>query len=112
MVAIQVYLLSLIAALYLFRAMLEFGQLGWGVPVILNVVVGVVILPVVAAIASMQTSWGSLLVIAVCVVAFLVNGAFLVRLWQGPSPAALTTIAIMLAYLLLFGVALSARSAA
>src|SRR6266481_3309443 len=48
----QVWALSLLAALYLFRGMLEFPSTGWQPQTILTVVVGLGLLPTLAALAA------------------------------------------------------------
>lgn len=95
----QTWVLSLTAALYLFRGMLEFPVTGWQPQVLLTVVIGVGVLPVLAAVASSTTTRRGRAVIAgFSLLGMIVNAVLLVLLWDGFTPVSLITLAIILAY--------------
>lgn len=103
---IEVYLLSLTAALYLLRGMLEFPATGWRFEVRLTVAIGVGLLPALAGVAAAGTGWGQWLIAGLGVLGCLVNVTLLIRLWDGFTAVAAVTIAIALLYLAIVVVAL------
>lgn len=108
--AVLVYLLSLTGALYLLRGMIEFPQTGWRPEVKLTVGVGVVLLPLLAALAASAVPWGRWIIIAMGAAGALVNGVLLVRLWRGVTAVSLLTILIVLIYAAVVLVALVSGS--
>ncbi|AXJ96122.1 MULTISPECIES: hypothetical protein [unclassified Sphingomonas] len=98
MIAFQVYLLSLTATLYLLRGMLELPDGGWRFEVALTAGVGVGVLPVLAALAAVDVTWGRWLVVALSALGAIVNAVLLVRLWQGFSMVAYITMLIIVLY--------------
>lgn len=102
----EVYLLSLTAALYLLRGMLEFPATGWRFEVRLTVAIGVGLLPALAGVAAADIVWGRWLIVALSTLGFLVNVALLIRLWRGFTAIAAVTIVIVLLYFAIVTVAL------
>jgi hypothetical protein len=90
----QVWALSLLAALYLFRGMLEFPSTGWQPQTILTVVVGLGLLPALAELAAAPFSWRRPAIIGLCALGLVINASLLVALWNGPTPIAALTLLI------------------
>jgi hypothetical protein len=96
---LQTYLLALLAALYLFRGMLEFPVIGWRPELRLSVGIGLGLLPVLAALSASHTVWGQWAIGILSVIGIVVNSALLVRLWSGLTNVAATTIVICVGYM-------------
>jgi hypothetical protein len=94
----QVWALSLLAALYLFRGMLEFPSTGWQPQTILTVVVGLGLLPALAAIAATTFSWRRPTIIGLCALGSVINVSLLVALWNGLTLIASLTLLIVVLY--------------
>ena len=94
----QVWALSLLAALYLFRGMLEFPSTGWQPQTILTVVVGLGLLPTLAALAATTFSWRRSTITGLCALGSVVNASLLVALWNGLTPIASLTMLIVVFY--------------
>ena len=94
----QVWALSLLAALYLLRGLLEFPSTGWQPQTILTVVVGLGVLPALAALAVATPPWRRPVLAGLCVLGCLINAVLLVVLWNGLTPIALLTLLIVVLY--------------
>jgi hypothetical protein len=94
----QVWALSLLAALYLFRGMLEFPSTGWRPQTILTVVVGLVLLPTLATLAATTFSWRRSTITALCALGSVINASLLVALWNGLTLIASLTLLIVALY--------------
>lgn len=94
----QVWALASLAALYLFRGMLEFPATGWRPQTVLTVVVGLGLLPALAALSAATPSWRRPTIIGLCSLGLLVNAVLLVVLWQGLSAVAALTVLIAVLY--------------
>lgn len=103
---LEVYLLSLTAALYLLRGMLEFPETGWRFEVRLTVAIGVGLLPALAAVAATDTNWGRWSIVALSALGCLINVALVIRLWRGFTAVATLTMAIAVLYLAAMALAL------
>jgi hypothetical protein len=98
MIAAEVYLLALTAALYVLRGMLELPAVGWRTEVKATAAIGVIVLPALAGLAASPMSFGPLVIASLSVVGFAINAVLLVRLWQGLTPVAVLTMLIITAY--------------
>lgn len=94
----QVWGLSLLAALYLLRGMLEFPSTGWQPQTVLTVLVGLGLLPALAALAAAAPSWRRPVITALCVLGVTINAVLLVALWHGFTPVAAITLLIVVLY--------------
>jgi hypothetical protein len=94
----QIWALSLLSGLYLFRGMLEFPFTGWQPQTILTVVIGLGLLPALAGLATTNVLWRRPAIAGLCVLGFTINGVLLVLLWKGLTPIAALTLLIMLLY--------------
>jgi hypothetical protein len=94
----QVWALSFLAALYLFRGMLEFPSTGWRPETILTVAIGLGLLPVLAAVAAATPPWRRLTIAGLCGLGSVVNAALLIVLWHGFTLVASVTLLIVLLY--------------
>jgi hypothetical protein len=90
--------LSLLAALYLFRGMLEFPSTGWQPQTILTVVVGLGLLPALAALAAATSSWRRPIIVGLCVLGLIINALLAIALWKGLTPIASITLLIIILY--------------
>jgi len=95
---LTVYLLALLAALYLLRGMMEIGDTGWKGEALLTVGVGVGVLPALAAVAVLGSDTGRWIICAAAGGGALVNGGLMVRLWKGFTPVANITLVIVAVY--------------
>lgn len=95
---LTVYLLALLSALYLLRGMMEIGATGWRGAAALTVVIGVGVLPALAAIATLDREAWRWLVAAAAALGLLVNVGLMIKLWTGFTPVARITMAISLIY--------------
>ncbi|MDB6082833.1 MAG: hypothetical protein JWN43_714 [Gammaproteobacteria bacterium] len=94
----QVWAISLLAALYLFRGMLEFPSTGWQPQTILTVVVGLGLLPALAALAATSFSWRRSTITGLCALGSVINASLLVALWGGRTLIASLTLLIVVLY--------------
>ena len=94
----RVWALSLLAALYLLRGLLEFPSIGWLPQTILTVVVGLGVLPALAALAVATPPWRRPILAGLCVLGCLINMVLFAVLWNGLTPIALLTLLIVVLY--------------
>jgi hypothetical protein len=94
----QVWALSLLAALYLFRGILEFPSTGWRPQTILTSAVGLGLLPVIAALAAAPFSWRQWVITVLCVLGLVINAALVVVLWNGFTQIVSLTLLIVVLY--------------
>ena len=94
----QVWALSFLAALYLLRGMLEFPSIGWQPQTILTVLIGLGVLPFLAALASAEPTWRRPAIIGLCLLGFVVNVVLLLVLWNGLTVVAALTLLIAVLY--------------
>jgi hypothetical protein len=94
----QVWALSLLAALYLFRGMLEFPSTGWQPQTILTVIIGLGLLPALAALASASPTWRRPTIAGLCVLGLVINASLVVALWNGLTLIALLSLLIVVIY--------------
>jgi hypothetical protein len=93
-----VWALSFLAALYLFRGMLEFPSIGWQPQTILTVVIGLGLLPALAALAAATSSWRRPIILGLCVLGLIVNAVLAIALWEGLTLIASVTLLIIVLY--------------
>jgi hypothetical protein len=94
----QVWALSFLAALYLLRGMLEFPSIGWQPQTILTVLIGLGVLPFLAALSSAAPTWRRPAIIGLCLLGFVVNVVLLLVLWNGLTMVAALTLLIAVLY--------------
>jgi hypothetical protein len=94
----QVWALSLLAALYLLRGMLEFPSTGWQPQTVLTVVVGLGLLPALAALAVTTPSWRRPTITGLCLLGLVINAVLLIVLWNGLTLIASLTLLIVVLY--------------
>lgn len=95
---LQVYLISLTSAFYLLRGLIEFPEIGWKNELLLTVAIGLVVLPLLASLASSQVRWRNAALFGLSLLGLAVNMSLLVVLWSGFSAVAIITVAISLLY--------------
>jgi len=94
----RVWALSLLAALYLLRGMLELPSTGWQPQTVLTVLVGLGLLPALAALAATTLSWRRPTITGLCLLGLAINAALVVALWKGVTLIASLTFLIMALY--------------
>jgi hypothetical protein len=94
----QVWAISFLAALYLLRGMLEFPSIGWQPQTVLTVLVGLGVLPFLAALASTTPTWRRPVIIGLCLLGFVVNMVLIIVLWNGLTVIATLTLLIAVLY--------------
>jgi hypothetical protein len=78
--------------------MLEFPSTGWQPQTILTVVVGLGLLPALAALAATTFSWRRSTITGLCALGSVINASLLVALWNGPTLIASLTLLIVILY--------------
>jgi hypothetical protein len=91
----QVWALALLAALYLFRGLLEFPSTGWRPQTLLTVAVGLGVLPALATLATASPAWRRPVLAGLCLLGAAINAGLLVALRTGLTPVALLTLLIV-----------------
>lgn len=94
----QVWAIALLAALYLLRGMLEFPSTGWQPQTVLTVLVGLGVLPFLAALASTTPTWRRPVIIGLCLLGLVINAVFVIVLWSGLTVIASLTLLIVVLY--------------
>jgi hypothetical protein len=94
----QVWALSLLAGLYLLRGMLEFPSTGWQPQTVLTVLVGLGLLPALAALLATTLSWRRPTVTGLCLLGLAINAALVVVLRKGVTLIPSLTFPIMALY--------------
>lgn len=90
--------ISLLAALYLLRGMLEFPSTGWQPQTVLTVLVGLGVLPFLAALASTTLTWRRPVIIGLCLLGLVINAVLAKALWNGLTVIASLTLLIAVLY--------------
>jgi asparagine N-glycosylation enzyme membrane subunit Stt3 len=94
----QVWALTFLAALYLLRGLLEFPAIGWAPQTVLTVVIGLGVLPALAALAATSPPWRRAVLVGLCLAGSVINAALLVVLWNGLTWIAALTLLIVVLY--------------
>jgi hypothetical protein len=101
---LQVWALALLAALYLFRGLLEYPSTGWGPTTLLTVGIGLGVLPALAAVAASSPPWRRPLLAGFCLLGAVINAGLLLALWAGFTPVAGLTLLIVGLYAAVTGI--------
>jgi hypothetical protein len=94
----EVWALSLMAALYLFRGMLEFPSTGWQFQTVLTVLIGLGLLPSLAALGSTTLAWRRPAITGLCLLGAVINAVLVIVLWNGLTEIASLTLLIVVLY--------------